>query len=478
MLYNREDLIEAFGEELIYIDKNYNFNVDNVVFDNRETTENSLFVARKGENTDGHFFIKATLENNNSTVILAEYIPDDVKQNPRIILVKNTVKAFEKLAIFSRARLKGNIIGITGSVGKTSTKDAFYHCFSNLGKSFCSQHSFNNYNGILTTLSNIPKDMEYCICEMGMNTYGEMDVIRNLLKPEIAVILNVKPAHLGNFKNEEEIAIEKSKIIDKNNTKAVILNLDNKWFEFLKKQAENCGIKNIITFGIDENADVVLKKHVIENNLAKVEYIVENKVYNCTLNNIDYNIAYNCMAILAVALYLKIDINKILESFSTIESTRGRNNIEYTNYEFNGKNINLTLINGSYNAVAPETFITGLNLMDNIFKQGKNNRKICIWGDMLECGEKAAEFHLSLKKYILNNKIDLLVTIGESMKLLNNSLKDENIRTLHFGDIDDLINNIKEILNDKDLVFIKSSKGIKTYKILNYLVKNKMKIFL
>ena len=121
MLYNREDLIEAFGEELIYIDKNYNFNVDNVVFDNRETTENSLFVARKGENTDGHFFIKATLENNNSTVILAEYIPDDVKQNPRIILVKNTVKAFEKLAIFSRARLKGNIIGITGSVAKTFT---------------------------------------------------------------------------------------------------------------------------------------------------------------------------------------------------------------------------------------------------------------------------------------------------------------------------------------------------------------------
>ncbi len=478
MFYSREDLIKALGEELIYIDKKYNFNIDNVVFDNREATENSLFIARKGENTDGHNFIKATLENNNSVVILAEYIPDDIKQNSKIILVKNTMKAFEKLAIFSRARLKGNVIGITGSVGKTSTKDAFYHCFSTLGKSFCNQQSFNNYSGILTTLSNTPKDTEYCIYEMGMNTYGEMDIAKKLVKPEIAVILNVKPAHLGNFKNEEEIAIEKSKIIDKDNTKAVILNLDNKWFDFLKKQAENCGIKNIITFGIDEKADIVLKKHIIENNIAKVQYTVKNKIYNCNLNNLDYNIAYNCMTIIATALYLKIDINKILESFSTIESTRGRNNIEYTNYEFNGKNINLTLINGSYNAVAPETFITGLNLMDNIFKQGKNNRKICIWGDMLECGEKAAEFHLSLKKYILNNKIDLLVTIGESMKLLNNSLKDENIRTLHFGDIDDLINNIKEILNDKDLVFIKSSKGIKTYKILNYLVKNKMKRFI
>ena len=478
MLYNKESLIEALGEELIYIDKNYNFNIDNVIFDNREVTKNSLFIARKGENTDGHNFIKATLENNNSVVILAEYIPDNIEQNSRIILVKNTIKAFEKLAIFSRARLKGNIIGITGSVGKTSTKDAFYHCFSDLGKSFCNQQSFNSYNGILTTLSNTPKDTKYCICEMGMNTYGEMDVIKNLIKPEIAVILNVKPAHLGNFKNEEEIAIEKSKIIDRNNTKVVILNLDNKWFEFLKKQAEDYGIKNIITFGVDKNADIVLKKHVIENNVAKVQYEVENKIYNCVLNNLDYNIAYNCMTILATALYLKIDINKILESFSTIESTRGRNNIEYTDYEFNGKNINLTLINGSYNAVTPETFITGLNLMDIIFKQGNNKRKVCVWGDMLECGEKAAEFHLSLKKYLIDNKIDLLVTVGENMELLNNSLKDENIRTLHFGDINDLINNIKEILNDRDLVFIKSSKGMKTYKILNYLVKNKMKIFL
>lgn len=476
MLYNSNDLKNALREDIIYINKEYKFNISNVVFDSREITNNSLFIAQKGKNTDGHNFIQTVLENNDTVTILAEYLPNNLKQVPNVILVKNTTQAFEHLAIFSRNRIKGHIIGITGSVGKTSTKDAIYHCLSIFGKSFCNQQSFNNYNGVLTSLSNTPEDTEFAIYEMGMNTYNEMDKIRDLIKPEISIILNIKLAHIGNFNSEEEIAIEKSKIIH-NNTKTAILNLDDKWFNLFKTKAENCNVKNILTFGTNNNADIILKNYKVVNNIAKVEYQIDNKIYNYDIYNIDYNIIYNTLSILAIAKYLNLSILKTLENISTIETTRGRNNIEYTDYQYNNNNINLTIVNGSYNAVSPDTFITGLNLMNKIFEQGKNNRKVCIWGDMSEIGEKSKEFHLSLKEHIINSNIDLLITVGENMKLLSDSLKKNKIKLIHFENVDILCKEIKKFLNDKDLVFIKSSKNIKTYKVLNSIAKNKMKIF-
>ena len=130
MLYNKNDIKTALESEIIYIDNDYNYQVNHVVFDNREVKENTLFIARKGEKTDGHIFISDTLKSRNDTVVLAEYLPENIEKNSRIILVKNTSKAFEKLAIFSRNRLKNPVIGITGSIGKTGTKDLFYTCLS------------------------------------------------------------------------------------------------------------------------------------------------------------------------------------------------------------------------------------------------------------------------------------------------------------------------------------------------------------
>jgi UDP-N-acetylmuramoyl-tripeptide--D-alanyl-D-alanine ligase len=473
MLYNLNDLINALEKDIVYIDLNYKFKISSVVFDSREIEDNSLFIAKKGEKVDGHSFIHEILINNNTVVVLAEYLPENVEQNSRIILVKNTIKAFVNLAIFSRNRIRGHVIGITGSLGKTSTKDATFHCLSKIGKSFCNLHSFNNYFGVLTTLANTPKDVEFAIYEMGMNTIGEMDIIRNFIKPEIAVILNVKPAHLGNFNSEEEIATEKSKVMD-SSTKAVILNLDNKWFDLLKNTAEKHNIKNILTFGINEKANIIVGKHSVNGDKAEINYTIDGKTFECVMDNIDYNIVYNSAIILAIAKYLKLDINRILEGIKTIDTTRGRNNIEYIKH----KNMDLTIINGSYNAVNPETFITGLNLMNNIFKIGNNRRKVCIFGDMLEIGNKTDEFHLSLNEYILNSEVNVLVTIGNSMKLLNNSLIKNNIKLYHFDNVDILIDEIDNILENEDLLFIKSSKGIKTFKVLNYLVENKMKIFI
>lgn len=473
-LYNKADIVSALGDELLYIDENKDFLIENIVFDNREVTKNSLFIARKGEKTDGHNFIKYILGNKEDTIILAQYLPDGVEKNSRIILVKDTNIAFEKLAIFSRNRLKCPVIGITGSVGKTSTKDAMFSCLSSFGKSFCNQQSFNNYTGVLTTLVNTPEDTEFGIFEMGTSGSGEMEVIEKFVKPDIAIIMNVKQAHLGCFSSEEAIAVEKLKIIGKN-TKLVVLNADNKWYNFLRDEIGD-SVDNILTFG-GQNSDVTLMEHKVFDNRAHVSYRIDGKMYDCTFLNVDYNLAYNSQAVLCVIKYFGLDIDLALKNISFAETTRGRNNIEYSSYEYKNKRVNLTIINGSYNAVNPDVFVSGLKLLDSIFKQGKDKRKVCIWGDILEAGEKTEEFHLGLGKYLLDCKVDVLITFSKYMNILSNSLAKDNIKLVRFDNVYEAIDNIKMYLEDKDLVFIKSSKGVKSYEILNSLVENKMKLF-
>lgn len=476
MLYNKNDIKTALDGEIISIDDKYEYNIDKAVFDNREIEENTLFIAKKGERTDGHNFILDTLKSRNDTIILAEHIPNDIEKNSRVIIVKDTKRAFEKLAIFSQKRLQNPIIGITGSVGKTSTKDMFYHCLSKFGNAYCNEQSFNNYIGVLTTLTNTPKETKFPIYEMGISSPGEMEIIEKLIKPEISIILNVKQAHFGYFSSEKEIAEEKAKIIG-NDTKVVILNKDNKWYNLLEEIALKKN-KKIITFGKErKDVNVSLSEHKIVKDKAIVKYCVNGKNYEKIISNIDYNIAYNAQSLLCLASYFALEINEILGAMSSFETTRGRNNIEYTKYEKNGNVVNLTIINGSYNAVNPDVFISGLKLMDDIYKQGKNSRKVCIWGDMLEAGNKSLEFHLGLKKYLINYKIDLFITVGQYMNQLNDLLENSSINRVKFNTIDDITDNIKNYLKNNDLVFIKSSKGIKTYKVLNSIVEDKMKLF-
>lgn len=476
VLYNKNDLKAALESEIVYLDNDYNYQIEHVVFDNREAKENTLFIARKGERTDGHRFIADALKLRNDIVVLAERLPEDIEKNSRIILVKSTDRAFEKLAIFARNRLKCPAIGITGSIGKTGTKDLFYNCLSKFGKSHCNEQSFNNYTGVLVTLANTPADTQYPIYEMGMNAKGEMDIIEGFIKPEISIILNVKQAHFGCFSSEEEIAIEKSKIMGES-TKVVVLNKDNKWYEFLHKIASEKNIK-IISFGVEtRDTEVSLLEHKVDCNKALVKYLVYGKTYEKVFKNIDYNLAYNAQALLCVAQYLGLSIDKILDAVADTDTTRGRNNIEYASYQKDGKNINLTIINGAYNAVNPDVFVSGLRLIDNVYKQGKNKRKVCIWGDILEAGSKSQEFHIGLGKHLVDSKIDLLLTVGQYMNQLSDALEDSAITRVKFDAIEDMIANVKSYLEDGDLVFIKSSKGIKTYKVLNSLVKNEMKLF-
>ena len=411
ILWNKKSIIEALGSDLIYIDENYDYKIDSVVFDNRTVKEYSLFIAKKGEKTDGHNFIEQTLQNNKNVVVLANNgFSEKFKNNSRIILVKDTVIAMEKMAKYARNRIKGKVIGITGSVGKTTTKEIFYSCLSNFGKVHCNIQSFNNYIGVMTTLCNLPQDTDFAIIEMGMSEKGEMERLSEIVRPDITTILNIFSAHLEFFKEEKDIAYAKSEIFKYQNKNGfTVLNKTNKHFNIMEQEAKNNKINDILTFSENKSvdADVVINNYSYNDktDLYDVGYKINNKIVNFELANDDYNIALNLMSLLCVMNKLKLNFDKIKNSLKNFKTPRGRNNIEEVIY--NGKNI--TIINGSYNAANPLVFIRGLELMNKLSLKKNTNRKIAIFGDIKEAGDKTEEFMLSLKQPIIDSGINVLI---------------------------------------------------------------------
>jgi len=467
ILWDVDRLKKAIGDDLIHIDDDYNYKIDSVVFDNRAVSEYSLFIAKKGENTDGHNFIEETLNKNPHVVVLANYgYSEKFNNNSRIILVKDTIEAMEKMAKYARDTVSGKVFGITGSVGKTTTKELFHDCLSNFGNTYCNTMSFNNYFGVMTTLCNLPQNIDYAIIEMGMNSRGEMEKLSEIVQPDITAILNITSAHLAFFKDEKDIAYSKSEIFRfQKKGGFAILNRDSDYIDIMTDEAKRNNISSILTFSEKGNlADVVLKEYYYNDNIDKyiASYEIEGKTIDFSFNTPDYNVAINLMSLLAAMKGLNLDFNKIKKTVEEFGTPRGRNNIE--EIIFDEKHI--TIINGTYNAVNPLVFIRGLELMDKIAKRKKINRKIAIFGDIKEAGNKSEEFMLSLRQPILESKIDILIGVGDIIESLCNSLKND-IEVKYFKDSSAVVPLIKNLLMDNDLLFIKGSKSIKTWKILD-----------
>jgi len=472
ILWDSERLIKAIGDDIIFISNQTKFKITNVVFDNRKIVGESLFIAKKGENTDGHKYIEQTLQNTQAIILVNADFEGKEKfvNNPRIILVKDTVKAMEKMAKYARDTIKGKVFGITGSLGKTTTKELYYACFSQIGKTHCNIMSFNNYMGVMTTLCNLPENTDYAIIEMGMSAKGEMEQLSSIVRPDITTILNIASAHLEFFNEEKDIAYAKAEIFKYQKKEGfTILNKDCKYFDILSREARNNGINKIYTFSEKNNADVYLKSYTQDGDLYKLEY----NIGNFLTYNPDYNVAVNLMSLLCACKGLNIDLEKIKPAIQAYGTPRGRNNIEKA--EFDCKCI--TLINGTYNAVNPLAFTSGLNLLKKLDKEKKFGRRICIFGDIREAGDKTNEFLLSLKQPIIDAKIDILICVGDKIKVLYDAIKG-NLNCEYYKESSEVVPLIKAKLKDNDIVFIKASKGIKTWKILDEITGYPTEIFI
>ncbi len=453
MIWSAKTLGEALN-----INIDYEISCGPVQFNSQNIQKGDLFIAIKG-NGDGHDYVIDALDRGASIVIISRDIKD-VPSNKKII-VDDTFLALQQMAEYKRNISKAKFIAITGSVGKTSTKEATKVVLSSFGKTFASRGNFNNYLGVPLNLASMPDDIEYAIIELGMNHEGEIRSLTKIVKPDIAVITWVSEAHLEYFNSVQDIADAKSEIFEGLQKGGIaIINIDNKYYGRIMFNLERLNIpnKSIYTFGKREGADSRLKLY--ENLGAKVHLVfeVKTKAIDLQLPFIAEHYVRNYASVLMVASVLNLDLIKASSQLDKVELMDGR-----------GKIINAVLGEKKYQIICdyynanPASFTASLEY----FKQIKNPRKVAIIGDMLELGETAPILHKNLVPLIIDSGAKKVFLVGTNVRHIHESLP-ENIHSIHFLNVDSLLSELDSLIEDDELILIKGSRRMALDKVVKH----------
>jgi len=374
-LWTSRQIADATGGDV-----SSDFKVSGLSIDTRSLQPGDLFVALK-DVRDGHDFIEAAIAAGAGGV-LCERSPENVKA----VTVPSSEKALEDLGVYARQSRKALRIGVTGSVGKTSVKDALAVMFGAFGSTHKSIKSFNNHYGVPITLATIPEAAEYAVLEMGMNHAGEMSALSKLAKPEIALINNIAGAHLAYFDDVQGIADAKAEIIDGMEAgSALILNGDNKYTPHIRQKATSAGLR-ILTFGHSEADDVYIKSSSSRADGGDLTCWINGEDVTIKLNVTGEHWFMNAAACLAVAKAAELDISKAAAALQNIVPAPGRGDVY--SLEIDGKSI--TLIDESYNA-NPTSMRAAFSAAAL-----RSGRKIALLGDMFELGADELELHRDL----------------------------------------------------------------------------------
>lgn len=430
--------------------------VEKFCSDTRTIEKNDLFISLKSETTDGITYIKEALEKGAMGVITEYNISEEIvnKYNNKLILkVKNITDSIQKIAKYKRTLYDIPIVAVTGSVGKTSTKDIIA---SVVGKKYNvtkTKGNYNNHIGVPLTILSWNKNTEAAVVEMGMNHFGEIELLTNIVKPTIAIITNIGTAHIGILGSRGNILKAKMEILDGLTPNGcIILNNDN---DLLNK----CDIKNYrkITYGIENSSNYMA--YDITRNETYTEYKIkihnkEEKVYVPVPGD---HFIYNSLCAIAVGKELNIETDKIIEGIKTFEITGKRNEIIEIN--------DIKIMNDYYNA-SYDSMKASLEVLSNI----KATRKIAILGDMLELGEYSEKLHSMVGEEVAKNKIDVLCTIGKLSKSTAKIAKTLGTKEIYqFNTNEECIEKLGEIVRKNDAILIKASNAMHFGEISKYL---------
>ena len=418
-------------------------NFSGLSIDTRTIKKDNLFLAIKGKKNDGNKFVDIALKKRAGCVVSSK---NPKKNNKKIITVKNSISFLNSFAKFKRELSLAKIIAVTGSAGKTSLKNLIRDLLQNFGKTCSSSKSYNNHLGVPLSLSNLSSKDKFGVFEIGMSRSGEIKNLSSLIEPHIGVITNIGEAHIENFRSVYGIAKAKSEIIENIcEGGTIILNRDDKFFNFLSKIAKSYKLK-ICSFGKHKRSDIEIKKIIKKGDSSKIFINVNNKIIDLEIR--DLNI-HNVLASIAVLKVLKIDIDKIKSKLKNFESPEGRGK-KYSIIRYKKK---FNLIDESYNA-NPLSVKNAINKLSLIKKE--KFKKYLILGDMLELGSKSNKYHEQLSKVINNSDIDKVFIKGKktifTYKQLN---KDKRGNILQ--DNEDIDISLKELISNNDHLMIKGS---------------------
>ena len=425
--------------------------------DTRLVKENDVYVGLKGESFDGNKLYEQALEKGAKVCILQDVeISEDIKNkyfDRAIIIVEDTIKALQQLAAYKRSLYNIPVVGITGSVGKTSARDMIASIVATKYKVWKTQGNYNNHLGLPLTILGL-KDHEALVVEMGMNHSGEISLLSKIAKPDIAVITNIGTAHIGNLGSREGILKAKLEILDGLKKDGVlIINKDDdmlsSWYDKQEKK------DNILTFGIDSDGDI--KATDIEIGERGSSFKINDKKFEVPVAGGHY--IYHALLGILVGRELNISDEKIAEGIKSIELTKGR-------MEMIKCSDDIIVINDCYNA----NFDSMKAAVDYLGKV-ENRRKIAVLGDMLELGEFSEALHKKIGEEVSKNNIDILITVGKLGKLINDTADNSNLKKYHFDNNEEAIKKIKSIMENKDIVLVKASNAMKFIEIVEAIKK-------
>lgn len=446
------EILKYVGGTLIYGD--INTPVSSVAISSKDVNKDALFVPICGEKSDGHDFINDAL--NNGAVCTLTQKDCNFIQGKTYIKVDNTKKALQDLAYHYRKRFNIPFIGVTGSVGKSSTKEMISAALSINHNVLKTKGNQNSQIGLPLTMFRIENKHDIAVIEMGISEFSEMDRLAKIACVDRAVITNIGISHIENLKTRENIRNEKLKIILKSsnqNQKTLFLNGDDPLLFELKNSNELFNNQNIkkVFFGLNENCDYKAKDIKMADNKTLFTLVCDMGEFNIEVPAIGIHNVYNALAAIAVGIDLGIDINLIKDGLLTYKNLSMRQEIH--------KLADITVIDDSYNA-SPDSIKSGINVL----KQVAENRCIVVLADMLELGNESKNAHYNLGKYCVENNIDIIITIGNEAKNIAlgalDTGKDAIVKS--FNENKDACDYLKSIIKKGDTILVKGSRGMRT----------------
>ncbi|SHH89294.1 UDP-N-acetylmuramoylalanyl-D-glutamyl-2,6-diaminopimelate--D-alanyl-D-alanine ligase [Bradyrhizobium erythrophlei] len=391
--------------------------VTGLSIDSRTIAPGEAYFAIKGDVHDGHDFVEAALKAGAALAVVEAAQRHTFAPDAPLLVVDDVLAGLVDLARAARARLKAQVIAVTGSVGKTSTKEALRRVLGAQGETHASAASFNNHWGVPLSLARCPATVRFAIFEIGMNHAGEIEPLVNMVRPHVAVITTVEPVHLEFFAGIEAIADAKAEIftgLEPGGT--VVLNRDNSQFARLQRRAGKLGISRIVSFGADTKSDARLLDVSLHAACSAVHANILGHDVTYKLGMPGRHMAMNSLAVLAAASLAGADLALAALSLSQIGPAAGRGArrvLETADGE-------ATLIDESYNA-NPASMAAALNVLGHA-AVGPHGRRIAVLGDMLELGPTGAALHRGLADAIKANHIDLVYCCGPLMRNLWDAL--------------------------------------------------------
>lgn len=415
--------------------------------DSRKIVPGGLFVAIRGENTDGYNYIPAAIEKGALCAV-----SDRAYEGCPCIVVNDPVKALQDIARAYRAKLNITLIGITGSVGKTTTKEMVASVLSQKYNVVKTEGNFNNGIGLPLTVMSIRKDTEVAVVEMGMNHFDEMRLLSSIAKPTMCIMTNIGVSHIENLGSRENILKAKSEIFDyMGATARCILNGDDDLLRTLTRH-------NKCFYGFESNNDIYVESF-FEKGFDGTDFTVSmfGESYECSINVPGRHVLFAAMAAMAAGSWLGLTHSQIVEGISSAKAISGRVNV------IRGEKY--TVIDDCYNAAPPSV----MSAIDLLTKSDNAKRTVVIFGDMFELGEDEEVLHQVIGEYAAKNKVGLFIAIGELSKNAYNGATCNGGHAMHFETKEDFLQKSNEILKDGDVILVKASHSMDFPKIVTAL---------